>query len=317
MNRRIKWLPIAGCLLLCALAVILRMRTYTFTVVENGRYMAKTCHFGDKIAGEALVYTASGGVKRYAEGFRVTEPLNGVILDPPKLTNMDVFAQADAWLAAGERVMILYLDGFGWESFGYAQEQGLIPNLSALPAQRAAALYPTITPVNYAAMVTGRAPGENGVTARGAHDIRCDTIFDRAAAQGKRAFIAEGDAQILRFSVPQELNLDMDEDGDTDSEVIACAMAHMQDCDLMLVHLHGIDDKGHAYGPRAQETLDKIAQTDWWYAQLAAAWPGRIIVAADHGQHENDGNGDAYYADKRGVHGAFAPSDLYVPFLIK
>lgn len=316
MSKLNKWLLAACCFLLGVLIGGMLMHSFTFTVVENEQYTERSCHFFERMDGEALVYTRTGDVKRCAQGFRVTEALQGVILNPPALTNMDVYTQARAWLEAGERVLILYLDGFGWESFCFAQEQGLIPHLSALNAQRAAAMYPSITPVNYAAMVTGKAPADNGVTARGMHDLKCDTIFDLAAAQGKRSFIAEGDAQILRFNVPQELNLDMDEDGDTDSEVIACALANMAGCDLMLVHLHGIDDSGHAYGPRAQETLRKIAQTDQWFAQLAAAWQGRILVAADHGQHENDGSGDAYYADKRGVHGAFAPSDLYVPFLM-
>lgn len=306
---------IAG--LLIGTAIGLLTKAYDCPVLEDGQVTDTHFTFLQKLPKDALVYTADGHVQRVQAGWRVTKDLTGVIYDPPEYTNMDVYHLAAQYLSGGERVLILYLDGFGYQSYLYARQQGLIPNLSALEPHVSCAMMPSITPVNYAAMVTGKAPADNGITARGLHDLKCDTIFDLAVSQGKSTFIAEGNAQILRFNVPQELNLDMDEDGDTDTEVMECALAGLVDAELALVHLHGIDDSGHAYGPRDEKTLAKIAQTDAWYAQLAQIWDGRIIVCADHGQHANDGTGDAYYADKRGVHGAFTAEDLLVPLLIK
>lgn len=189
--------------------------------------------------------------------------------------------------------------------------------MAGLESEIASGVYPTITPVNYAAMVTGRPPAENGVHKRGDHDLDCETIFDAAAQAGKSVFIAEGDAQILNFSVPQALNADLDGDGDTDGEVFACALAHTADTELLFVHFHGIDDTGHAYGPLSPENLEKIARTDAWVGELLSAWDGTVLLSADHGQHENDGSGDSAYADKRGVHGDFAASDLLVPLLTR
>lgn len=303
--------------LLIGTAVGVLTKSYDFPVLADGQVTEAHFTFLQKLPSDALVYTADGHVQRVQAGWRVTQALTGVIYDPPEYTNMDVYNLAASYLAAGERVLILYLDGFGYQSYLYAKQQGLIPNLSALEQHVSCAMMPSITPVNYAAMVTGKAPADNGITARGLHDLKCDTIFDLAVSQGKSTFIAEGNAQILRFNVPQELNLDMDEDGDTDTEVMACALEGMADADLALVHLHGIDDSGHTYGPRDERTLAKIAQTDAWFAQLAEGWEGRMIVCADHGQHANDGTGDVYYADKRGVHGAFTADDLLVPLLIK
>lgn len=318
MKAKIKILTvcvIAG--LLIGTAIGLLTSSYDFPVLADGQTTNAHFTFLQKLPKDALVYTADGHVQRVQAGWRVTKDLTGVIYDPPEYTNMDVYRLAAQYLSGGERVLILYLDGFGYQSYLYARQQGLIPNLSALEPHVSCAMMPSITPVNYAAMVTGKAPADNGITARGLHDLKCDTIFDLAVSQGKSTFIAEGNAQILRFNVPQELNLDMDEDGDTDTEVMECALAGLADAELALVHLHGIDDSGHAYGPRDEKTLAKIAQTDAWYAQLAQNWDGRIIVCADHGQHANDGTGDAYYADKRGVHGAFTAEDLLVPLLIK
>lgn len=289
---------------------------YTFTVVDGDTHYETTCRFGKKFPGEVIVYTQDGGVKRYADGYRVTEKLTGVIINPPSALNSDVYAMALDKLQAGKRVMIVYLDGLGYQTYCYLKEQGLVPHLAALQQGVAAAMYPTITPVNYAAMVSGKAPAANGVTMRGIHQLQCETIFDRAKEMGLKAYIAEGDTQILQFGISQELNADMDLDGDTDTEVLQSAYAGM-DSDLLFVHLHGIDDSGHKYGPRSAETIAKIQQTDAWMGELLAAWDGSVIVVADHGQHGNDGTGDSFYADKQGVHGAFAPSDLFVPLLCR
>ena len=82
------------------------------------------------------------------------------------------------------------------------------------------------------------------------------------------------------------------------------------------IHLHGIDDVSHKYGPNSEETLFKIAQTDEWAGELFARWDGKIIVIADHGQHETaEGSGDSEYADYAGTHGAFLASDILVPLL--
>ena len=229
---------------------------------------------------------------------------------------MDVYNLAQEALDQDQRVLIIFIDGFGYWSYESALERGDIPNLASFESSRASSVMPTITPVNYAAMVTGKPPEENGVVDRKVHRTSCDTIFDYALSLDKTAIIIEGDAQILAFSARQELNPDLDGDGGTDNEVFDCAIAAMNDnYDLMLVHFHGIDDMGHLTGPDSDETRAMIRLMDEYVGQLISKWGGFGIAVADHGQHENDGNGDAAYADKRGIHGSDAESDIIIPLL--
>lgn len=289
---------------------------YSFTVIDGESEHTAEMSKGDKIEGSAAVYLNDGGVL-YAEDYKVNENILGVIKNAPEKSVRDVYNISKECIDNNEKVMVVYLDGFGWQSYEKALERGDLKNLSKLEASKALSMYPTITPVNYAAMVTGETPKVNGVSARGIHQLSCDSIFDYVVSSGKTAYIAEGDAQIIRFSVPQELNVDLDGDGDTDNEILECALEAIESdaYDYLFVHFHGIDDTSHANGPDAQATIDKISETDEMFGMLAEKWTGKIIVIADHGQHENDGNGDDEYADKTGIHGAFASSDIVVPLL--
>ncbi|MDO4581903.1 MAG: alkaline phosphatase family protein [Bacillota bacterium] len=232
----------------------------------------------------------------------------GLLLDPPPAANTDVYAMARERLQAGEQVLILYLDGLGWDTWIYGLEQGLTPHLAALNAQQAAACWPSITPVNYAAMVSGQTPAASGVKQRGDRQLNAPTLFEHAAEQGLSAAVIEGAAQILELGVTQELNPDDDGDGDTDDEVLAAALAAMaeREYDLLFVHFHGIDDVEHQYGPHSDQAYAKLAATDAMAGQLLAAWPGAVIVCSDHGQHPTEDGGG---------HGDFRASDILVPLL--
>ena len=151
---------------------------------------------GTTLPGRSLVYTAAGDVF-YAEDYAVAEPLTGVISDPPTRCVTDAAALAREAMDAGERVLLIYIDGLGYERFRDAAAAGEAPNLAALTLEKCASVYPTITPVNYAAMVSGLPPAENGVDRRGVHALTCETIFSDAAARSLVAFAAEGDSQIL------------------------------------------------------------------------------------------------------------------------
>lgn len=276
-------------------------------------------------ASTAAVYTADGDIL-YTDTEKVefnrkgqakvegknTEKIVGIILDYPDEFVGTVYEIAKEALCNNEKVMILYLDGFGYDSFELAKAKGIIQNLDRLNVQKAAAVFPTITPVNYAAMVTGQTPKYTGVIERSDHLLNCDSIFDLVLEIHKTACIIEGDKQIIKFSVEQELNPDFDGDGDTDNEVYKSAIKAIKnnDYDLLFVHFHGIDDISHQYGPQTDETMQKIADTDFQVGKLIELWNGKIIVIADHGQHSsNDG-------EHSGNHGTFTSQDLFVPLLI-
>lgn len=291
-------------------------KTYSFVRISGSEAAPSEAKYGSSEPLPCLVYTAEGDVF-YSESYTHSQPLVGLIEDPSCGTVMDAAKLADKWLEGGERVMMIYLDGLGWDAFLRANEAGLVPHLAALDAEMCAAVYPTITPVNYAAMVTGEPPKTNGVTGRGIHQIACETIFDRAAAAGLRAFVSEGDTQILALpGAETELSPDLNGNGTGDDEILDCAMEHT-DVSLLFVHFHGIDDASHAYGPGSAEADAAIAAADARCGKLLAAWDGRVVILADHGQHVQDGTGDPAYADRRGTHGDFAPTDIFVPFITR
>lgn len=279
----------------------------------------------NNLSGELALYGLDGSVT-YAEAqeclfkkdgtVEVTsqaesEPIEliGVWCEPGRL----VTAVADEVLETQEPVLVILLDGFGYDSYQMAKEKGLLPFLSTFKEERVGTCYPSISPVGLAAIVSGKTPALNGIKGRNDHLPVVETIFD----QRENSFIVEGDGQIIQLTGDIEFNPDLDQDGDTDNEVLACALANL-DHDLLFVHFHGIDDVQHAYAPYSKEAFAKIAATDHMVEQLAADWSGRILIVADHGQHEQDEEtATGEYAGKKGGHGDFRASDILVPLLIR
>lgn len=238
----------------------------------------------------------------------------GILLNPPARANRDAYTDALETLKAGGRVLLLFIDGLGLDTYEAARDQGRIPNLSRMRAERAAGVYPTITPVNYAAMVTGKSPAKTGVRRRGDHEIACRTLFDEAKDLGFRSRVVEGDQEMLALGCPQLLNPDADGDGYTDGEVFDSAMRCIETDapDLLFVHFHGVDDASHRTGPRSDEVYARLRQIDAYAGALMDAWDGAVVALADHGQHEAE---NAQASSRAGEHGAFRASDLLVPFL--
>lgn len=284
--------------------------------VLNGE-SAETVEFkrGETIRGGALVYTADGNVF-YAEDYKIKEELIGLILDPPDRRVTDAYCEAVSALDCGEKVLLIYIDGLGFGTFQNALADGDVPALSMLHAEQAASVFPTITPVNYAAMITGQPPKENGVSQRGVHGLQCPTIFDYAAEKNISSYASEGDTQILKLNNAQlELSPDLNGNGTSDDEIFDCAMEAIGKYGLLFVHFHSVDDTSHEYSPESREAREALIRVDGWCGELMENWDGKVIITADHGQHTQDGTGDEVYSDRSGTHGDFAVSDIFVPFL--
>lgn len=239
----------------------------------------------------------------------------GLMLDPPDATTRNAYSLTRGWLESEEQVLFIYLDGLGYDSWLEAHDRGITPNLSQLPVEQASGVYPTITPINYAAMVTGQTPSVSGIKQRSDHMLSCDSIFDYTLANGLVATIIEGDKQIISFAVDQQLHPDYDNSGDTDNEVFATAMQAVTDggYDLVFVHFHGIDDSEHSCGPQTKQVFTKIAEIDQMVGQLLEAWDGRVVVVADHGQHLSAEDED----EDSGTHGVFRATDIFVPLMCR
>ena len=308
---------IAAALILSTILFTACGTSYDFIIIDGTECQEVTKAAGEVISGPALIYTADGDVF-YDKDYQLDQELTGIILDPPDYTQMDVYRLTEQALADQGRALVIYIDGLGWDFFQQALSRGDLSTLSQLNAVRAAGVYPTITPVNYAAMVTGEPPKVNGVTERRIHQLDCPTIFDYCREHSLSACAVEGDLQILVFPGTElELNPDLNGNGSGDDEIFDFALAALADHSFVFVHFHSLDDDEHAFGPESEEAKAALIQVDQWCGQLLAAWEGPAIICADHGQHENDGSGDAAYADRSGTHGDFRPSDIFVPILTR
>ena len=232
----------------------------------------------------------------------------GIVVDPPAASIMDLYPDTEHYLRSG-RVMVLYLDGFGYHQYLHAVNTGYAPFLAELPpAVRALTVYQPVTNAGFAAMITGRPPEENGVWSREQMDLLVPSIFALAENSGKKAALIEGNIKILNTEVEPMLNPDVNGDGSTDDEIMARAVACLdQGYDLLFVHFHSIDDAGHTYGDLSPETLRQVQAVDGYVRELVTGWEGTVIILADHGMHN---------AASAGSHGVFCYEDLFVPYII-
>jgi hypothetical protein len=215
-----------------------------------------------------------------------------------------------------EKVMLVFLDGFGYLRYLDALEQGVIPNLAALGAPlTGVTVYPPCTSVGSAALLTGALPAENGVAWRGIRKTDTETLFDVASAAGKQVVAVEGNALAFNLrNAEMTLSGDRDGNGSTDDNVRQNALAVLDAGmpDLFWVHFHGIDDAGHTYGPQTAEEEAAIRGVDAAVGELLARLPaGTVaIIFADHGMHRVEEEG------RLGNHGHLIEEDMLIPIWV-
>jgi hypothetical protein len=215
-----------------------------------------------------------------------------------------------------DRVLLLFLDGFGYVRYTEALDDGLIPNLAALgEPQVGLTAYPPSTSVASAALLTGAPPEVTGIDRRGIRKTDVETLFDVATAEGLRVVAVEGDALAFNLrNADMQLSGDRDGNGSTDDNVLANALAALDEGmpDLFYVHFHGIDDAGHSHGPGAPEEMATIRGVDAAVGQLVEALPSGtlIFIFADHGMHAVE------EGERLGNHGHLIERDIFMPIWV-
>jgi hypothetical protein len=235
--------------------------------------------------------------------------ISGIMVDAPVRTVMDTYYDAVNYMEMGEDVMVVYLDGFGYHQYLNAVEKGFAPYLKSLPeADKASTVYMPVTNAGFAAMITGKNPGENGIFSRKQMDLKVPDIFKEAERMGKKAVLLEGNIKILNTNLEPVLEVDANSDGSSDDEIYESAEKCMgQGYNLVFVHFHSIDSSGHSFGDLGESTMKTISTIDGYIRELSANWKGRIIITSDHGMHSVQGEGD---------HGVFSCEDMIVPYII-
>ncbi len=245
----------------------------------------------------------------YADGKNSIEKVAGVMLEPPTSSIMDAYDDSLHFIGKDEKVLLILVDGLGFQQYLKAMEGGFAPFLAGIKqADPAASVYKPVTNAGLAAVITGKTPEENGIYSRKQRELKVLSIFGKIQDMGKTALLIEGDVQVIKTESEPILNADYNKDGLKDDEIFESAFKNIrEDYDFLMVHFHSVDEKGHDFGDTSETTMKTIGQIDGYISQLAQSWSGRIIITADHGMHSVGIEGD---------HGDFRFEDLIVPYLI-
>lgn len=241
-------------------------------------------------------------------GFKIYNPI-GIVENPPQENIMSIYEKALESLNDDKKVLIVYIDGLGYDLYEKAIEKGFVPHISSMgTAVKALTVYPTITDVTFASMVTGTTPVHTGIMSREKKLLKIPTIFDKAAEMGKTSKVIEGNMQIIIDEVETILNIDENNNGTIDDEIYKRALEEMKNPpDILLIHFHSYDDFAHKYGPSSEKALSQLNMLDSYVKELVDRFDGNVIITSDHGMHDDN--------EGRGLHGSFREEDLFIPII--
>ena len=295
-------------------SILSRRRLFALADLVAGHDAKNLLAMGSK--GEYAYINAEGYIELKNNSFNYVtmerdggmDDLKGIIVNPPIHSITDLYHDTLHYLKGDEKVLILFLDGFGYHQYLAAAAEGFAPFIAALPAaQRALSVYQPVTNAGFAAMITGTTPEENGVYSRDQMDLNVPSLFGAAQKLGKKSVLIEGHIKILNTEIEPILHIDTNKNGSTDDEIFASALQCIdQAYDVVMVHFHSIDDAGHTNGDLHPKTMEQIKVIDGYVKELTSGWDGKVIILADHGMHSTEDAGN---------HGVFRYEDLIVPYI--
>lgn len=231
----------------------------------------------------------------------------GIVLDPPAKRITDVYHDSKAAMAAGDQILVILMDGFGYHQYEYARDHGYIPFLASLPAPvLSMSVFPSITPVNLAASLSGALPHVNGVYERRSRQLEVPTLFALAKEEGKGMAAVFGPLGTIELEIPPVFNVDRNNNDSSDDEKTEYTLGIIgEHHDLLFVHYKDVDVTGHDNGDLHEKTLAVIRETDEYIRQLVAHWQGKVLIYADHGM---------YATDTGGTHGTLSSKSMFTPY---
>lgn len=237
------------------------------------------------------------------------EDIVGIYIRDDYNSITDVYSDAKKHLEEDEKVMVVLLDGFSLEQYKLSVERESLSFLNKYFKNEALSVFTPVTNAGFAAMITGVTPDINGVHDRSVRTMKVDSIFEYAVNNNKKATLLEADIKILNTEIEPILHIDTNNNGDIDDEIYEKAkQLAKEDYDFIFIHFHGIDDRGHTYGPKDKKTMDYIVKIDSYLEEISSIWDGAIILTSDHGMHE---------IEEGGNHGKCINEDMVVPYFKK
>ncbi len=213
------------------------------------------------------------------------EKVKGVIVHPPAASLTDAHYDARHYLESGDHLLVVVLDGLTYQQYSYAAANGYAPFLKNTgKAAQACGVYPLGNNVGLAALLTGKAPQENGVITGQDRELKTPSVFAEVNKLNKRAvFLDAAQKQLDTETEPVSIK-DQNAGGSADDELFEMLLDTLeQDYDLLVVRFHGIDDAGQRYGLLARETMQSVSAVDKYLSEIVSRWPGKVIVTGTQG----------------------------------
>ncbi len=233
-------------------------------------------------------------------------------LRPLRDATGEPIAQILADLQGAERIAILAPDALGQHQLErFANEMPFLWSLCGERHMILQSVMPSITPVNFAAMVSGCDLAVHGVASKGL-DFQCETLFDilgEAGEQGAGCGRPGYTGSELLGRVAQIDGTAALSDDAAIEEIVLRIAAESQPR-FIIAQIGGTDDHFHRFGPTSARMLPKLCETDCRLERMVAeltALGYSLMILSDHGQHDT-GN-----PDKGGTHGTEMDEDCLVP----
>lgn len=257
-----------------------------------------------------------GGLMLPEHDMRVLAPSICRILeiDVPKNSETAHLPEIVECLEGVKRLAVIVEDAFGVSTWEKAWDYSPFFNtLAAFHYTHISSVMPSITPVNFATMLTGASPEAHKIKDR-TEKLELETIFDTLRAEGKTSGTAARRLSSLGILISPHADNPGIALSNTDEEVrkIACTQISNR-CDLVWVQLLDIDDASHKNGPYSFQAMKAVKRADnnlRVIAETAYKEDYGVISLADHGQHSITKAGEI-----EGTHGSGSYEDTTVPFV--
>ena len=234
---------------------------------------------------------------------------------PPSSAEVEPLEEVVGTMGVVERLAVVVIDAFGASTWAAARME--VPTFNALANRHLIHLrsvMPTITPVNFATMLTGAHPDRHLIRDR-AEKLALETVFDVLREEGRVSATAARAVSSLGILISPFADRPGLAESNTDEEVYALAVEALESrVDLLWVQFLDVDDEGHRHGPLSGESAAAAHRDDGYLRGIAEEASRRgygLMVLADHGQHtvmREDGS-------MGGTHGSDIDDDVYVPFV--
>ena len=234
---------------------------------------------------------------------------------PPRRAEIGPLTEVVETMGVQRRLVVVVIDAFGASSWVVARTE--TPTINALANRHLLhirSVMPTVTPVNFATMLTGVSPKVHLIKDR-EEKLALETVFDVLRERGRESATAARSLSSLGILISPHADHQGLAKSNRDEEVKDLAREAIEGgVDLLWVQLLDVDDAGHQYGPLSSQGVSAAGRADFHLREIATAAYREgyaIMVLADHGQHmttKEDGS-------VGGTHGTDADEDVYVPFI--